>query len=65
MSNALVPLPRQARGEVLALLDAAEAASRDDGAAPPGSVYVSASWLACVPENLPLMPHPSLCCHHL
>ena len=41
--------PDQARGEVLALLDAAEAASRDDGAAPPGSFYVSASWLACVP----------------
>lgn len=38
----------QARGEVLALLDTAEAGSRDNGAAPPGSLYVSASWLACV-----------------
>jgi hypothetical protein len=59
------PLPHQARGEVLALLDAAEAASRDDGAALPSSFYVSASWLAYVLENLSFMPHPSLCCHHL
>lgn len=37
----------QMRGEVMAQLEAAEAANREDGAPPPGSFYVSASWLAC------------------